>query len=461
MAHLIGRTARLSNCQRIISNTAAGTRSASTLSSARACTGGVSVAFHGGNGGSTTTGDASGQRPFDAPTPRMVRSVVTDVTARVAGMTITGYLLSLFSDPDQAVSMVDCVHLPQSKPIVCLTLDIRLSEDEWPILRSQRWLLFSEASNIMKFLVTGGAGFIGSNLVTKLLSDPNNEVICIDNMYCGLDSNVAPHLDNPRFKFIKHDITEPLKEEIKVDRIYHLAAPASPPFYQRNAIHTAKTMFLGTLHMLELATKTGARFLLTSTSEVYGDPEVHPQKESYWGNVNCNGIRSCYDEGKRIAETLTFDFHRQHKTDVRIVRIFNTYGPGMREDDGRVVPNFIRQALEGKPLTVYGEGNQTRSFCFVQDTLAGIMSLMEQTETLGPVNVGNPIENTMLELAETILKVTGGKSSLNFQPLPSDDPRKRKPDITLAKQYLNWEPKVLLEDGLKVTVEYFKKRLNL
>jgi len=283
----------------------------------------------------------------------------------------------------------------------------------------------------------------------------------VDNMYCGLDSNLAPHLNNPKFRFIKHDVTLPLAEEIKVDRIYHLAAPASPPFYQRNAIHTAKTMFLGTLHMLELATKTGARFLLTSTSEVYGDPEQHPQAESYWGNVNCHGIRSCYDEGKRIAETLTFDFYRQHKTDIRVVRIFNTYGPGMREDDGRVVPNFVCQALEGKPLTVYGKGEQTRSFCYVDDTVRGIMALMEQTETQGPINVGNPKENTMLELASVILKLLDGKSSLEYGPMPSDDPGKRRPDITLAKKYLNWEPEVLLEDGMKITIEYFKGRLAL
>ncbi|PRP73519.1 dTDP-glucose 4,6-dehydratase [Planoprotostelium fungivorum] len=311
----------------------------------------------------------------------------------------------------------------------------------------------------MRILVTGGAGFLGSNLITQLLAKNDvDEVICLDSMLCGLDSNVSPHLNNPRFKFIKHEITQPL--DIQVDRIYHLATPASPKVYQMDPIHTAKTIFLGTLNMLELATAQNARFLLTSTSEVYGDPLIHPQTETYWGNVNCTGIRACYDEGKRIAETLTFDFHRQKNTDVRVARIFNTYGEGMRINDGRVIPNFINQAIEGKPLTLYGHGQQTRSFCYVRDTIEGLMSLMEQEDIMGPVNIGNPDEHTMEELANTVIRAVGSTSTIEFNPLPGDDPRQRKPDISLAKKSLSWEPRVTLEEGLSRTVIYFKNKLG-
>lgn len=305
-----------------------------------------------------------------------------------------------------------------------------------------------------RILVTGGAGFIGSHLIDRLMEDPTNIVLCVDNCFSGSKDNIMHHIGNPRFEFIRHDVTEPLF--VEVDEIYHLACPASPVFYQNNGIKTIKTNVVGTMNMLGLAKRLNARFLLSSTSEVYGDPDVHPQVEEYWGNVNPIGIRSCYDEGKRIAETLCFEYHRKHNTQIRVARIFNTYGPRMLENDGRVVSNFIVQALSGKPITVYGNGEQTRSFCFVDDLVSGLISLMSQ-EYIGPVNLGNPGEYTIMQLSTKIQKLIDPNAKVEFKEVPSDDPRRRRPDISKAKKYLNWEPKVQLDEGLKETVAYFRK----
>jgi UDP-glucuronate decarboxylase len=307
----------------------------------------------------------------------------------------------------------------------------------------------------MRILVTGGAGFIGSHLIDRLIAG-GHDIICLDNFYTGHKRNILKWLDNPSFEMIRHDITEPIR--LEVDQIYHLACPASPVHYQYNPVKTVKTNVMGTLNMLGLAKRVKARFLLASTSEVYGDPEVHPQSEEYWGNVNPIGIRSCYDEGKRIAETLTFDYYRQNKVDVRVARIFNTYGPRMLENDGRVVSNFIVQALQGIPLTVYGEGLQTRSFCYVSDLVDGLIRLMNN-EYVGPVNLGNPDEYTILELAKTVQDMVNPDAQIKFEPLPSDDPRRRRPDITRAKTWLNWEPSIPLQQGLKLTIEDFRERV--
>ena len=308
----------------------------------------------------------------------------------------------------------------------------------------------------MRILVTGGAGFLGSNLCDRLLRD-GHEIVCIDNFFTGRKTNVAHLIGNPNFELVRHDVIDPFKFE--VDQIYNLACPASPPHYQYNAIKTVKTSVMGAINCLGLAKRTKARVFQASTSEVYGDPSVHPQSESYWGNVNPIGIRSCYDEGKRVAETLFMDYHRQNDVDIRIVRIFNTYGPRMHPNDGRVVSNFIVQALKGEDITIYGDGQQSRSFCYVDDLIEGFVRLMKQTETIGPVNIGNPSEFTMLQLAEVTLKLVGGKSKIIYKPLPSDDPRQRQPDITLAKKYLNWKPTVPLEEGLKRTIAYFKTQI--
>ena len=308
----------------------------------------------------------------------------------------------------------------------------------------------------MRILVTGGAGFIGSHLIDRLMKQ-GHDVICLDNFFTGHKRNILHWLDNPYFELIRHDITEPIR--LEVDRIYHLACPASPVHYQYNPVKTIKTNVMGTLNMLGLAKRVKARFLLASTSEVYGDPDVHPQPESYRGNVNCIGIRSCYDEGKRVAETLAFDYHRQNNVDIRVMRIFNTYGPRMFEHDGRVVSNFIVQALEGIPLTVYGDGSQTRSFCYVSDLVEGMMRLMNG-EHIGPINIGNPGEYTILQLAETIQKMINPDAKLSFKPLPQDDPKQRQPDITKAKNLLGWEPKINLEEGLRLTIEDFRSRIE-
>ena len=305
-----------------------------------------------------------------------------------------------------------------------------------------------------RVLVTGGAGFIGSHLCERLLKDGNN-VICMDNYFTGLKQNIVHLLDNPYFELVRHDVTFPYY--VEVDEIYNLACPASPIHYQHDPIQTAKTSVMGAINMLGLAMRLDAKILQASTSEVYGDPIVHPQPESYWGNVNPVGYRSCYDEGKRCAETLFMDYHRQNKVDVKIIRIFNTYGPRMRPDDGRVVSNFIMQALKGEDITIYGDGKQTRSFQYVDDLVEGMIRMMASENFTGPVNLGNPREFTMLELAELVLKMTNSKSKIIFTPLPSDDPKQRKPDITLAKEKLNgWEPKIRLEEGLIDTIKYFK-----
>ena len=305
-----------------------------------------------------------------------------------------------------------------------------------------------------QILVTGGAGFIGSHLCERLLKDGNN-VICMDNYFTGLKQNIVHLLDNPYFELVRHDVTFPYY--VEVDEIYNLACPASPIHYQFDPVSTTKTSVIGAINMLGLAKRTKARILQASTSEVYGDPIVHPQEESYWGNVNPIGLRSCYDEGKRCAETLFMDYHRQNKVDVKIIRIFNTYGHRMRPDDGRVVSNFIMQALKGEDITIYGDGKQTRSFQYVDDLVEGMIRMMASENFTGPVNLGNPREFTMLELAELVLKMTNSKSKIIFTPLPSDDPKQRKPDITLAKEKLNgWEPKIRLEEGLIDTIKYFK-----
>lgn len=305
-----------------------------------------------------------------------------------------------------------------------------------------------------QILVTGGAGFIGSHLCERLLKEGNN-VICMDNYFTGRKRNIVHLLNNPYFELVRHDITFPYY--VEVDEIYNLACPASPVHYQFDPVSTLKTSVIGAINMLGLAKRVKARILQASTSEVYGDPIVNPQQESYWGNVNPIGLRSCYDEGKRCAETLFMDYHRQNNVDVKIIRIFNTYGSNMRPDDGRVVSNFIVQALKGEDLTIYGDGTQTRSFQYVDDLVEGMIRMMATENFTGPVNLGNPGEFTMLELAEIVIRMTGSKSKITFMPLPSDDPRQRKPDITLAKEKLNgWEPKVKLEEGLKPTIEYFR-----
>ena len=304
-----------------------------------------------------------------------------------------------------------------------------------------------------RILVTGGAGFLGSHLCDRLLAD-GNEVISLDNYFTGSKQNVAHLVNNSMFEQVRHDVIDPFKFE--VDQIYNLACPASPPHYQYNAIKTIKTSVMGAINCLGLAKRCKARVFQASTSEVYGDPDVHPQPESYWGNVNPIGIRSCYDEGKRAAETLFMDYHRQNGVDIKIVRIFNTYGPRMNPDDGRVVSNFICQALRGEDITIYGDGQQTRSFCYVDDLIEGFVRLMNQDETTGPINIGNPGEFTMLELAEKVMAKVGGPSKLVFQELPGDDPRQRKPDITLAKDKLGWQPSIDLDTGLDRTIAYFK-----
>ncbi len=309
----------------------------------------------------------------------------------------------------------------------------------------------------MRILVTGGAGFLGSHLCDRLLKD-GNDVICLDNFFTGRKSNIAHLHGRPDFELVRHDVIDPFKFE--VDQIYNLACPASPPHYQFNPIKTTKTSVMGAINVLGLAKRVHARVFQASTSEVYGDPAIHPQPESYWGNVNPIGKRSCYDEGKRVAETLFFDYHRENKVDIRIVRIFNTYGPRMHPNDGRVVSNFIVQALKGEDLTIYGDGLQTRSFCYVDDLIEGFVRLMNQTETVGPINIGNPGEFTMLQLAELTLKLVGGKSKIVHRPLPSDDPKQRRPDITLAQKYLNnWAPTVQLEEGLQRTIAYFRTQV--
>lgn len=306
-----------------------------------------------------------------------------------------------------------------------------------------------------RILVTGGCGFIGSHLIDRLMKDEKNIVICVDNCFSGNKSNIAHWLNHPRFEFIRHDVTE--KFFVEVDQIYHLACPASPVFYQNNGIRTIKTNVLGTLNVLGVAKRLKARFLISSTSEVYGDPDVHPQVEEYWGNVNPIGIRSCYDEGKRLAESLCFEYYRQHGVDIRVARIFNTYGPRMLENDGRVVSNFIVQAIKGIPITIYGTGEQTRSFCYVDDLVDGLIRLMNGSY-IGPVNMGNPGEYTIKQLASTVQELVNPNNEVVYKDVPSDDPRRRRPDISKAKQYLNWEPKIDLKTGLQKTIDDFKQR---
>ncbi len=309
-----------------------------------------------------------------------------------------------------------------------------------------------------RILVTGGAGFLGSHLCEKLLS-AGHEVLCVDNFYTGRRSNILDFLSSTRFEVLRHDICFPLY--VEVDEIYNLACPASPIHYQFDPVQTTKTSVHGAINALGLAKRLKAKIFQASTSEVYGDPRVHPQPESYWGNVNPIGFRSCYDEGKRCAETLFFDYHRQHKLKIKVARIFNTYGPRMHPNDGRVISNFIMQALQGKPITVYGDGSQSRSFCYVDDMIDGFIRLMDTPDDFtGPVNLGNPDEFTILELAEKVIGLTGTKSRIVFKPLPYDDPAQRQPDISLAKKKLRWKPKVKLEDGLKETINYFRKLIN-
>jgi UDP-glucuronate decarboxylase len=310
-----------------------------------------------------------------------------------------------------------------------------------------------------RILVSGGAGFLGSHLCEHLL-DAGHDVLCIDNYFTGRRANIAHLLDNPNFEIIRHDVTLPLY--VEVDQIYNLACPASPKHYQHDPVQTTKTNVHGAINMLGLAKRCGARIFQASTSEVYGDPEVHPQPEGYWGRVNPIGLRSCYDEGKRCAETLFFDYHRQHGIEIKVARIFNTYGPRMHPNDGRVVSNFIVQALRNEDITIYGDGSQTRSFCYVDDLVSGFMRLMESDKDMvGPINMGNPGEFTMIELAETVLRLTGSKAKMVFLPLPMDDPKQRRPDVTLAEEYLGWKPTIQLEEGLKHTIEYFRNRLDL
>jgi UDP-glucuronate decarboxylase len=310
----------------------------------------------------------------------------------------------------------------------------------------------------MRILVTGGAGFLGSHLCERLLKE-GHDVICLDNFFTGSRDNILHLMDNHRFELIRHDIVEPIL--LEVDRIYNLACPASPVHYQYNPVKTVKTSVMGTINMLGMAKRVKARILQASTSEVYGDPQVHPQTEDYWGHVNPIGIRSCYDEGKRVAETLMMDYHRQNGVDIRIVRIFNTYGPRMAEHDGRVVSNFILQALKQQEITVFGDGSQTRSFCYVDDLIEGMIRMMEnEAGFIGPVNLGNPVENSILEFAEKIVTITGSAARIVFKPLPQDDPKQRRPDIGLAQQQLGWQPLVPLETGLKRTADYFAARTS-
>lgn len=313
-------------------------------------------------------------------------------------------------------------------------------------------------SNRKRILVTGGAGFLGSHLCEQFL-ELNHDVICLDNFYSGTKDNIAHLMGDPHFEMVRHDVTFPLY--VEVDEIYNLACPASPIHYQRDPVQTTKTSVHGAINMLGLAKRTKAKIFQASTSEVYGDPEVHPQPESYWGKVNPIGIRSCYDEGKRCAETLFFDYHRQHGLEIKVARIFNTYGPRMHPNDGRVVSNFIVQALRGDDITIYGDGSQTRSFCYVDDLIDGFMSLMNTpSEVTGPINLGNPCEFTIQQLAEVVLRQVGGTSKIIYHPLPQDDPMQRKPDITHAEKILGWEPKVSLEDGLGRTIDYFRELLG-
>jgi UDP-glucuronate decarboxylase len=308
-----------------------------------------------------------------------------------------------------------------------------------------------------RVLVTGGAGFLGSHLCERLI-DAGDDVLCVDNYYTGSRANIAHLLDHPSFELMRHDVTFPLY--VEVDEIYNLACPASPIHYQRDPVQTTKTSVHGAINMLGLAKRVGAKILQASTSEVYGDPRVHPQREDYWGHVNCIGPRSCYDEGKRCAETLFFDYHRQHALRIKVMRIFNTYGPRMHPNDGRVVSNFVVQALSGQPITIYGDGAQTRSFCYVDDLIDGMMKLMASPDDFtGPVNIGNPGEFTIRELAEKIIAMTGSRSEIVFKPLPENDPMQRKPDIALAAEKLGWAPTILLEDGLKPTIDYFARLL--
>lgn len=309
-----------------------------------------------------------------------------------------------------------------------------------------------------RVLVTGGAGFIGSHLCSRLIKD-GHEVICLDNYFTGNKANVAQLMGNPRFELIRHDVVEPIF--LEVDEIYNLACPASPIHYQYNPVKTTKTSVMGAINMLGLAKRVKAKILQASTSEVYGDPQIHPQPEEYWGNVNPIGLRSCYDEGKRCAETLFFDYHRQNNVKIKVARIFNTYGPNMHPNDGRVVSNFIVQALQGEDITVYGDGSQSRSFCYIDDMVEGLIRLMDSPDELtGPINLGNPGEFTILELAKKVIQQIGSESKVVYRPLPQDDPIQRQPDITVAKGYLDWEPRVSLEEGLKLTIGYFAKRLS-
>lgn len=309
-----------------------------------------------------------------------------------------------------------------------------------------------------RILITGGAGFLGSHLC-EFYVEKGEDVICVDNFFSSNKDNIRHLITHPRFELIRHDIIHPLF--LEVDWIYHLACPASPIHYQHNAIKTVKTNVIGTINMLGLAKRTGARILLASTSEIYGDAQVHPQPESYWGHVNPIGRRSCYDEGKRVAETLMMDYHRQNKTDIKIARIFNTYGPRMAVDDGRVVSNFIVQALQNKPITVFGDGRQTRSFCYVSDLISGLVAMMENADFVGPVNIGNPEESSIMELAQKIMKLTGSSSEISHHSLPQDDPVHRCPDISLAEKHLGWKPLIPLDVGLKKTIGYFEKVLDL
>ena len=310
----------------------------------------------------------------------------------------------------------------------------------------------------MRILVTGGAGFIGSHLCERLLNG-QHEVICLDNFFSGKRLNIAHLLGNENFELVRHDVVEPIL--VEVDRIFHLACPASPVHYQYNPVKTTKTNVMGTINMLGLAKRVRARILLSSTSEVYGDPEEHPQKETYWGHVNPIGIRSCYDEGKRVAECLMMDYHRQNKVDIKIVRIFNTYGPRMAVNDGRVVSNFCVSALRGEPLTIYGDGKQTRSFAYIDDLVEGMVRMMDAPDFIGPVNLGNPDEFTMMELARMAIEISKSSSNIVYRPLPADDPTRRRPDISLAKQQLGWEPKIPLHEGLMRTIEHFRCELGL
>lgn len=310
----------------------------------------------------------------------------------------------------------------------------------------------------MNILITGGAGFLGSHLCDALI-EKGHDILCVDNFFTGNKSNISHLIPNPNFTLLRHDVTFPLY--VEVDQIYNLACPASPIHYQFDPVQTTKTSVHGAINMLGLAKRLKARILQASTSEVYGDPEIHPQTEEYWGRVNPIGIRSCYDEGKRCAETLFFDYWRQHKLEIKVMRIFNTYGPRMHPNDGRVVSNFIVQALNNRPITIYGDGSQTRSFCYVDDLITGMIKLMESHKSVtGPINMGNPSEFTMIELAELVIKLTSSRSKLKFKPLPEDDPKQRQPNISLAKSKLNWSPKVSLEEGLNKTIAYFRNLLN-